>query len=557
MRFTHHGPQYDIDGQASNFFPDLWSGSAAPSLYTPGCSVAKSPCPSANRVAVNPSTGVAEGPAVAIGTLVPNTGDALNGIIQAGHGDNPIENYKEDPMVFGPRVGGAYDLHGDQKIVLRGSFGVFYDRLQGDSIFGQIGNPPTGQSATVYYNTLQNVAAGANALVNTPTLVIYRHDAKIGAAASWNAGVQMQLPWSSALDVSYVGTHNYNSVAFGSISTPGGHQPIDLNAPDLGTAYLPQYQDPTLAASQVPGATAVTANLMRPYPGYGAIVQTWPRFYTQYDSIQTSLNRRFSHGWSAGVSWTLGLRLKGDTLSELHLQHNADGTIAISPVQAEDDAVITNVGLRRRILKAHFTWDLPDFEGASIPMRALGLLASGWQLSGVFTGDSGAPYDATFSYQRDGSNTNLTGSPNYTARIKMVGDPGSGCSSNQYQQFDPSAFQGPAYGSTGNESGANLLTGCSDHTLDLTIARTIALGGSRTIQIRLDAFNVTNALVYNGRSTAIQYNSPADPTTIRNFQYNPDGSINTARLTPKAAGAGAATGAQSLRTMQLQVRFGF
>ena len=64
-------------------------------------------------------------------------------------------------------------------------------------------------------------------------------------------------------------------------------------------------------------------------------------------------------------------------------------------------------------------------------------------------------------------------------------------------------------------------------------------------------------VVYNGRSTGIQYNSPADPTTIRNNQFNADGSLNTARLLPNTAGAGAVTGAQAMRSMQMQVRFIF
>ena len=44
---------------------------------------------------------------------------------------------------------------------------MFYDRLQGDSIFGQIGNPPTGQGATVVNSTLQNLQ-GTSALQAAP-----------------------------------------------------------------------------------------------------------------------------------------------------------------------------------------------------------------------------------------------------------------------------------------------------------------------------------------------------------------------------------------------------
>ena len=109
----------------------------------------------------------------------------------------------------------------------------------------------------------------------------------------------------------------------------------------------------------------------------------------------------------------------------------------------------------------------------------------------------------------------------------------------------------------GNESGSNLLSGCNDHTLDLAIARNISVGGSRQVQFRLDAFNVLNSIVYSARQQVIQFNSPADPTTIRNNEYNADGTINTARLTPQTAGAGAVTAAQALRTVQAQLRFTF
>jgi hypothetical protein len=558
MRFTHHGPQYDVKLQASNFFPDQWSSSKAPLLYQPGCSVGTSPCPTANRVAVNPITGASlgTGSALAIGTIVPSTGVLTNGIIQAGKGIAK-ENYEEQPMVFGPRIGTAYDLTGTQKIVIRTGFGLFYDRLQGDSIFGQIGNPPNGQGSTVFNSTLQTVAAGTSALQPPPVSLIYYYDSKIGASLNWNAGVQMVLPWSSSIDISYVGTHNYNSVAFGTISVPAGQQPLDLNAPDTGTAYLSQYQDQTLATGGVPASGALTTDLLRPYRGLGAVITTWPRFYNQFDSIQTSYNRRFRDGWQIGFSWTQSLRFNGNTLSPIHLQHNADGTIGVASFQAHDDAVISNVGLRRYLIKTNFVWTIPEMKASKGVGQIVGLALNGWQLSGVYTAGSGAPYDATYSYQTNGGNVNLTGSPSYQARIRVPGDPGSGCSSNQYEQFNPAAFAGPAYNSIGDESGSNLLTGCADRTLDLSVARNIGVGGGRQLQFRLDMFNVFNTVVINARTTQIQYNTPADPATIRNNQYLADGTLNTARLTPANAGAGAATAAQAMRTVQAQIRFTF
>ncbi len=359
-------------------------------------------------------------------------------------------------------------------------------------------------------------------------MLIYDYDAKIGASTSWNGGVQMVLPWSSALDVSYVGTHNYNSVSFGSISVPANNDPMDLNAPDIGAAYLPQYQDATAPASTVPGARAVPTDLMRPYRGLGAIIATRPIFYTQYDSLQTSFNRRFSNGWQGGVNWTLSLRHKGNTFSPKHLQHNADGTIGLRPEQEAVDEVLSDAGLRRHLIKGNFVWDLPDVSADGGLSKVLAAIANDWQVSGVFTGGSGAPYDVTYSYQTAGANVNLTGSPNYRARIRTVGDIGSGCSSDQYTQFNANAFAGPTYNSLGDESGANLLNGCWDKTTDLAIARNIRVGGSRQVQFRLDLFNAFNAVVINARNTTIQYNNPAAATTITNNQFNADG-----RSTPR------------------------
>src|SRR6476659_6406473 len=100
-------------------------------------------------------------------------------------------------------------------------------------------------------------------------------------------------------------------------------------------------------------------------------------------------------------------------------------------------------------------------------------LLNDWQVSGVFSAASGAPYDLTYSYQNNGSNKNLTGSPDYGARIVFLGDPGSGCSANQYAQFNRAAVTGPGFNSVGLESGRNLMTGCADKTTDLAVVRNI------------------------------------------------------------------------------------
>ena len=222
--------------------------------------------------------------------------------------------------------------------------------------------------------------------------------------------------------------------------------------------------------------------------------------------------------------------------------------------QAEYEELNKDLDLQRHLIKANGVWDLPDLStSAAAPARRSSATSS-------MTGSSRASSPATpatgttssYSYQNNGANVNLTGSPDYGARIVYLGDPGAGCSDNQYAQFNVAAVTGPSYSSLGLESGRNILCGCADKTVDLSIARNIRLGGSRQLQFRLDVFNAFNVGDHQRRQTQIQFNNPVDKT-IRNAQFNADGSLNPARLTPRNAGFGAATGAQTMRN--LQVRF--
>jgi hypothetical protein len=78
----------------------------------------------------------------------------------------------------------------------------------------------------------------------------------------------------------------------------------------------------------------------------------------------------------------------------------------------------------------------------------------------------------------------------------------------------------------------------------------------RQVQLRIDMFNALNTVIYNSVVTQLQLNSPTDQT-VRNSQYNADGTLNPARLQPRSAGFGAVNGAQAMRTIQLQLRFQF
>jgi hypothetical protein len=187
-------------------------------------------------------------------------------------------------------------------------------------------------------------------------------------------------------------------------------------------------------------------------------------------------------------------------------------------------------------------------------------LTRDWQLSGSMRLASGGAYSLGYGYNSNGANVNITGSPDWAGKVILGNNLGSGCSANQFGQFNASAVQGPSFGSVGMESGRNYLRGCPDHTLNMAVVRRIRFGKlfneTRRLEARLDLFNALNAAIINALSTTATFNNPTN-MALQNNQYNADGTLNTARLQPKTAGFGAGTGAQAMRNLQLELRFSF
>jgi hypothetical protein len=543
LRFVHQVPNYDIYGFASNFLPNEWRAADAPALYRPTCATTF-PCSGQNVRAQNPLTGEVLGPGsgAAVGQLVPNSGNVTNGIFLDGTNPVPRTGYTWPALVVAPRFGGAYDVSGDQRFVVRGGAGLFFDRPNANTTYGMVSNPPVSIVATVPNATLPDLGSGLQ-LSSPPAVAAFEVNSRIPSSAQWNGGIQVALPWTSALDVEYVGSHAYHQL----LAT-------DINAPDFGAAYLPENQNGTLAASAVPGASALPVNFYRPYAGLGAVTQQMALGYSNYHSLQTSFSRRFTDGLSFGLNYTYGraMGLEGT----LRVAHDATNDVVIRP-----DNKLANYNLqaadRTHTLRATFVWDLPDMVRRPGAAGVLALVANDWQLSGVLSAGSGAPYSVGFSYQGGIGAQNLTGTPNYNARIVVAGDPGAGCSDDITRQFNTNAFIGPQPGSLGLESGQNYMRGCADHTLDLALARNIRLGGSRLFQIRVDVYNALDAVIINARNATMQIANLSTASTAVNLPYDANGNPIASRQRPATAGFGVATDAQDLRSVQVQLRFAF
>jgi hypothetical protein len=397
----------------------------------------------------------------------------------------------------------------------------------------------------VRYSTLQSLGSAGLTTTSPPSISAINEHSKPPASFQWNGGVQMQLPWSISLDVEYVGQHSWHT-----------NQTVNINAVDFGAAFLPANQDPTLAVSATPGATAVSTDQMSAIRGYGSINQQWDIGWRTYHSVQASFQRRFHNGFSFGFNDTMGI--SDSQNAPTRLQHAADGTYSIRADQADADELLGTTPPQRHIMKANFVWDLPDLQASGGAKKVLAIIVNDWQWSGIWTGATATYYTVNASYSSGGSNVNLTGSPSYGARVRIVGDPGGGCNPDDvYRQFNAAAFQGPLTGSVGLESGTDYLQGCSTSVLDLSIARNINLGKGRTVQLRFDMFNAPNQGRITGRNTTMNLSNPTDPVTISNLPYDAAGNILPNRVRPNQAGFGAVNGYQGPRTVQLQVRFSF
>ena len=191
LRFTRQQPQHDRFQQMSNFFPEQWSLSQAPLLYVAGCSNGASTCSGNLRNAMDPRTGqilTAPGAAnsqAAIGTPIPGTGNALNGIQRAGDGIAET-GYTWPTLVIGPRFGMAYDLTGNQDTILRAGGGVYYDRPDGNTVFSIPGNPPLATARDLRNGQLQTLGQGLEP-VPVPALITFQYEAQVPASWQWQA----------------------------------------------------------------------------------------------------------------------------------------------------------------------------------------------------------------------------------------------------------------------------------------------------------------------------------------------------------------------------------
>jgi hypothetical protein len=476
VRFYNQPPQNDVNLTFSNFFPSQYSAAKAPRVYVPGTSGGK-------RVAIDPGTNTVA-PVTYIGLYVPNSGDPADGFALLGKNGVSLDTYHIKPIMPAPRFGFAYDLTGDGKTAVRGGFGIFFNRLDGNQVYNLAGQPPYGYTPLVNYTTMTQLAASGGALVFGPQTYSSWPSGDVPWNGVRNASLDIQRQFGGmVVDIGYTGNWSYNQ-----------NLSYNINPIPVGGRFLPANADPTNGGRPLPDVLLRTK-----YPGFNTLNTYAEIGHANYHALTASLQRRLTHGLAFGAAYTYS---------------KAMGTTGFNPVVPDNEA--WNYGRlssdRRHNLQVNWAYELP--KASKYLGRASGPFLDHWVYSGVMSSTSGGPYNPTFSFA-SGSTPDYTGTPDVGARINVVGNPYANVPAGAF--FNPAAFALPALGTNAPSTpvlgnlggGAGVLSYPHITNFDMTMAKFIpvGLGERRGLRIQVQAYNAFNHTEVNGLVTGIQFNS--------------------------------------------------
>lgn len=459
------------------------------------------------------------------GNVVTGSGDRFNGIIFASqnspYGRRVQSNQRN---TLGPRVGFAYNVFGDGRTVLRGGYGLYYDRtLVGIVEQNAFVNPKVSSRTIIDNPLLANPGAGVpRTTIPTIGLSSTGDPFKVPRTTQYSLSVQRELFKNAVLEVAYVGTNGRDLL----------HQ-VNINQPVPGvraalTASL--RASGVLTATQFPSLNAV-----RPFLGYGNINDRRTEASSDYNSMQVTFNKRLSQGLGYGAVYTWAKNMTDASTDRSDVPQDVL-RLDLERAPSQFD--------RTHIFTAHLVYELPFFRKSTGLARTL---LGGFQVTGVYTAQSGTPLTITQTLAGGPNGTFFqfadplgTGS---TLRPNLIADPHGTGSLTQW--FNTAAFS-PAFFSYGS-AGRGVVRGPGIDNWDMAVFKNFRFTETVNLQFRAEFFNVLNHAQYTNPGTAATF--APDPTAAAGSFPNRFIQTNTV--------FGVITGTRDPRNIQFGLKLNF
>jgi carboxypeptidase family protein len=526
VRFLWYTPWWRPDNIAANFRPDLYDPSQAPLLYEPVVV-------GGQRRARNPATGELV-PEVLVGTFVPGSGDPANGMEIAGDPGVPRGFRETRAPEIEPRLGFAYDVGGTGKTVLRASAGLYHNSRLGGGSLGNLRNPPFISNPTLYYGTMSTMLAPGAGLADRPVNANgLEPDTKTPSTFSYSVGVGRDVGWGTVVDVAYIGSvGRHLEMEWNINAVPDGARFLDRN---------PQNVDPRTGA-------ALPAEFLRPYRGYQDIFIRGNFGTSNYNALQVQVNRRYIRGLQFGASYTWGRALgigDDDPARVSFARPMHEWNYAVEAFNQDHNLVI------------NYTWDIP---GGNLRNPVLRGILGGWQLSGVNAFVSGEWAGVTlttsdgfdFTGGDGGTGAGLGGSnplggtfvndglrvvrPDVVGVVQLPRNQRNALTG----WFNTAAFARPSGRGDYGDAPRHMMQRPGVSNWDLSLFKNVGFGGSRSMQFRVEAYNVLNHTQFQ--------------EVNRNAQFDASGAQTNANF---GTVIGVTSPTRPARVVQMSLRFSF